>query len=280
MRLANLNGRAVLVSDDLAVDIATMSDGRFGPDPMRVLDEWDAFSTWAKESNVADAGASEHYEPERLGPPVPRPRQVFAVALNYRPHAAEAGFAAPEVPLVFTKFPSCLTGPRGVISLPPGKVDWEIEMVAVVAREAYRLSADDGWQALAGVMIGQDISERALQMTGTPPQFSMAKSHAGFGPTGPYLVTVDEVADPLALELVCSLSGEEVQRDHVGNMIFSVPKLVSFVSSVCRVYPGDLIFTGTPAGVGSRRTPPRFLSSGDELVSSITGLGEMRHTFR
>lgn len=267
----------MLVTDERALDVAQASDGEFGPDPMRVLAEWDAFRRWAA---AVDTTSGQPFEPDRLGAPVPRPRQVFAVALNYRPHAAEAGFAPPEVPLIFTKFPSCITGPYGQIERPPGKVDWELEMVAVVARDAYRVSADEAWDALAGLTIGQDISERALQLTGTPPQFSLAKSYPGFGPTGPWLTTIDELDDPEALELVGTLNGDEVQRDRLSSMIFSVPELVAFITSVCPVYAGDLIFSGTPAGVGSRRNPPRFLATGDELVSAITGLGTMRHSFR
>jgi 2-keto-4-pentenoate hydratase/2-oxohepta-3-ene-1,7-dioic acid hydratase in catechol pathway len=277
VRVANLDGRAVLVTAERALDIAQASDGRFGPDPMQVLADWDEFRRWAA---AADTAAGQDFEPDRLGAPVPRPRQVFAVALNYRPHAAEAGFTPPEVPLIFTKFPSCITGPYGEIATPPGKVDWELELVAVLARDAYQVGAADAWDALAGLTIGQDISERSLQLTGTPPQFSLAKSHPGFGPIGPCLTTVDELTDPETLELVGTLNGEVVQRDRLSSMIFSVPELVAFITSVCPVFAGDLIFTGTPAGVGNRRNPPRFLGSGDELVSEITGLGVMRHAFR
>jgi 2-keto-4-pentenoate hydratase/2-oxohepta-3-ene-1,7-dioic acid hydratase in catechol pathway len=243
---------------------------------MQVLAEWDAFRGWA---TTTDTATGEAFESDRLQAPVPRPRQVFAVALNYRPHASEAGFTPPAVPLIFTKFPSCITGPDCRIATPPGNVDWELELVAVFARDAYRVTAEDAWDALAGVTIGQDISERSLQLTGTPPQFSLAKSYPGFGPTGPHLTTIDEVAHPDDLELVGILNGEVVQRDRLRNMIFSVPELVSFITGVCPVFAGDLIFTGTPAGVGNRRNPPRFLGPGDELVSSITGLGRMRHTF-
>lgn len=277
MRVGNLAGRAVLIAGDRARDIAEASGGRFGPDPMDVLGEWDAFAAWAAN---ADPDKGELFDPIGLGAPVPRPRQVFAVALNYRPHAEEAGYIPPEIPLVFTKFPSCITGPYGEVRLPEGNVDWELELVAVFAREAHRVSSDRAWDALAGLTIGQDISERELQLTGKPPQFSLAKSHPGFGPVGPHLVTCDEFADSGALELVGTLNGEVVQRDVVRNMIFSLPELVAFITGVCRVYPGDLIFTGTPAGVGNRRMPPRFLRPGDELSSAITGLGSMRHTFR
>ena len=288
MRLANLAGRAVLLvgagavdgavggAVDGAVDVATASDGRFGPDPMDVLADWDAFAKWA---GLADLRAPTPYDERDLGAPVPRPRQVFAVALNYRPHAAEAGYAAPEIPLLFTKFPSCIAGPHATVDLPDGNVDWELELVAVIARDVHRVPASDGWSAVAGVTVGQDLSERKLQLTGSPPQFSLAKSYPGFGPNGPALVTVDELPNPDDLGLTCTLSGEVVQQARTGEMIFSVPRLVEFVTAVCPVYAGDLIFTGTPAGVGNRRTPPRFLTPDDVLVSEIEHLGRLRTTF-
>ena len=276
MRLANLAGRLVLLDGDRALDVSRASGGRFPSDPMGAYDDWTALLEWA---GGADLAAAVPYDAGALGPPVPRPRQVFAVALNYRPHAAEAGWAAPEVPLVFTKFPSCLTGPTGTVALPPGNVDWELELVVVIGRPAYRVAAADAWGVVAGLTVGQDLSERLLQLRGAPPQFSLAKSHPGFGPTGPALVTLDEVDDPDDLELSCVLGGERVQHARTSEMIFSVPQLVEFLSAVCPLLPGDLLFTGTPAGVGSRRTPPRFLRPGDELVSTISGLGTMTQSF-
>lgn len=202
------------------------------------------------------------------------------MALNYRPHVAEGGYRDPEVPLVFPKFPSCLGGPYDPVDLPTGRVDWEVELVAVFAREAYRVPAEQGWSALAGLTIGQDLSERALQLTGSPPQFSLAKSHPGFGPTGPYLVSPNELTDPDDLMLSATLDGELVQQDRTSSMIFSVPQLVAFVTGIVRVFPGDLLFTGTPADVGNRRHPPRYLRPGEALVSAIEGLGSMRQAFR
>lgn len=277
MRLANLAGRLVLLHGARALDVQQASGGRFGSDPMAAYDDWTALLDWA---GSADLAAGTPYDATALGAPVPRPRQVFAVALNYRPHAAEAGWAAPEVPLVFTKFPSCLTGPTTTVALPPGDVDWELELVVVIGQPACRVAAADAWGVVAGLTVGQDLSERQLQLRGAPPQFSLAKSHPGFGPIGPALVTLDEVDDPDDLELTCVLSGERVQHARTSEMIFPVAQLVEFLSAVCPLLPGDLVFTGTPAGVGNRRTPPRFLQPGDELVSMIGGLGTMTHSFR
>ncbi|MFG2946380.1 fumarylacetoacetate hydrolase family protein [Streptomyces adustus] len=277
MRLATLADRAVLLVGDGAVDIATASHGRFGSDPMQLLAEWDEFVAWAGQ---AELPAATPYRETDLNAPVPRPRQVFAVALNYRPHAAEAGHVAPEIPLLFTKFPSCITGPHAEVELPDGNVDWELEMVAVIGRACHRVPAAGAWEVVAGLTVGQDLSERRLQLTGKPAQFSLGKSYPGFGPTGPALVTPDELADRDDLAIECLLNGESVQAARTSEMIFSVPRLIEFISAVCPLHPGDLIFTGTPSGVGNRRVPQRFLGPEDILVSRIEGLGELRQTFR
>ncbi|WP_328455868.1 fumarylacetoacetate hydrolase family protein [Streptomyces sp. NBC_00386] len=277
MRTATLADRAVLLTDDGAVDIADASSGRFGPDPMDVLNNWTEFRAWA---GSAELPAASPYRPADLDAPVPRPRQVFAVALNYRPHAAEAGYVPPEIPLLFTKFPSCIVGPAAEVELPKGNVDWELEMVAVIGAPCHRVPASEGWEVVAGLTVGQDLSERVLQLTGKPPQFSLGKSYPGFGPTGPALVTPDELPDRDDIAIECLLNGESVQAARTSEMIFSVPQLVEFISAVCPLHPGDLIFTGTPAGVGNRRVPQRFLGPDDVLVSRIDGLGEMRQTFR
>ncbi|HWC84654.1 MAG TPA: fumarylacetoacetate hydrolase family protein [Pseudonocardiaceae bacterium] len=276
MRLANRAGRLALLTDRGAVDVRRAGDGRFDSDPESVFGVWDELADWAATVDPAEA---EPYDPAELRCPVPRPRQVFAIALNYRPHAAEAGWQEPAEPLVFTKFSSCLTGPGGAIELPPGKVDWELEMVAVIGRPAYRVPEADGWNPVVALTIGQDLSERESQLAGQPPQFSLGKSFPGFGPVGPALVSLDEIDDRDDLELTCEVSGERMQHDRTANLIFGVPRLVSFLSATCPLLPGDLIFTGTPAGVGNRRTPQRFLTESDELVSRIGGLGEMRHRF-
>ncbi|WP_181803364.1 fumarylacetoacetate hydrolase family protein [Streptomyces shenzhenensis] len=277
MRLATLADRAVLLVEGGAVDIATASNGRFGTDPMAVLDDWAEFKAWAEKT---DLPAATPFRTIDLTAPVPRPRQVFAVALNYRPHAAEAGHVAPEIPLLFTKFPSCIAGPHAEVELPDGNVDWELEMVAVIGRACHRVPADEAWEAVAGLTVGQDLSERRLQLTGKPAQFSLGKSYPRFGPTGPALVTPDELADRDDVAIECLLNGERVQAARTSEMIFSVPQLIEFISAVCPLYPGDLIFTGTPSGVGNRRVPQRFLGPDDVLVSRIEGLGELRQTFR
>jgi len=279
MRFGTVDGRFVLVRDGRALDLAGASGGALPADPVDVLGRWDEVVVWAA---AADWSSAYDVSPEQLGPPVPAPRQVFAIALNYAPHAAEAGFDPPDEPLVFTKFPSCIVGPVTVVDLPEGHVDWEIEVVAVIGRGGYRIPRTQAWDAVAGVTLGQDLSERVLQLTGKPPQFSLAKSHPGFGPIGPVAVTPDELdalgdRDDLAFE--SSIDGEVIQHGRTSQLIFPVDDLVARLSAVCRLLPGDLIFTGTPEGVGNRRTPQRFLQPGETLVSRLDGVGEIRQTF-
>jgi 2-keto-4-pentenoate hydratase/2-oxohepta-3-ene-1,7-dioic acid hydratase in catechol pathway len=260
MRFATVDGRAVLIDRDRALDIASASRGAWSGDPLAALERWDELRAWAA---AADWASARPVRAEELGAPVPAPRQVFAIGLNYAPHAAEAGFAPPAQPMVFTKFPSCISGPITTVALPPGHVDWEIEVVAV----------------LAGLTLGQDLSERIAQLAGPSPQFSLAKSHPGFGPTGPVLVTADEFADRDAVGFQARLGDEVIQHGNTRELIFPIDMLVEHISASCPLLPGDLIFTGTPGGVGNRRTPPRFLRPGEVLVSRLDGVGEIRQTF-
>jgi 2,4-didehydro-3-deoxy-L-rhamnonate hydrolase len=276
MRIGRADGRLVLIDGDAVVDVATASGGEFGPDPDRVFAVWDRFTAWAS----APASARAHTGPlvaEQLGAPVLAPSQVFGIGLNYREHAAESGVEAPDVPPVFTKFPSCLTGPYAAVELPSDRVDWEVELVVVMGRRAERVPQDKGWSYVAGLMTGQDLSERTVQLAGPVPQFSLGKSFPGFGPTGPWLVTPDELADRDDLRLSCSVDGRVRQDGRTRDMIFSVPELVARISAVCPLLPGDLIFTGTPSGVGMGRKPPEYLRPGTTLVSAIEGLGELRN---
>ncbi|MDH6523152.1 2-keto-4-pentenoate hydratase/2-oxohepta-3-ene-1,7-dioic acid hydratase in catechol pathway [Streptomyces sp. SAI-135] len=275
MRFAVISGRLhQVVSPGRVIDLHTASGGTVPADPQQAYACWDEVLAFAGSTRPEDA-----YEvaEETYGNPVPQPRQVFAIGLNYADHAAESDFAVPESPPVFTKFVTSLTGPFGDIAVPPGDVDWEVELVVVIGRRGHRVAAEDAWSHVAGVSVGQDISERVLQKSGPAPQFSLGKSHPGFGPIGPVLVTPDELPDRDDLELGCLINGEQLQKGHTRDMVFPVPELIARLSAVTPLLPGDVIFTGTPSGVGLGRTPPRWLQAGDELVSYVRGVGEMRH---
>ena len=272
MQIANLDDRAVPLVDDTVVDVAIASRGRFGPDPMEVYERWDEFTDWA--SGVEPG--SEPLDGSRLGCPVPRPRQVFAIGLNYRSHAEESGMAVPDVPTTFTKFPASLAGPFDDVELAGGSVDWEVELVAVIGRRADRVAEADGWDHVAGLTVGQDISDRTLQFA-AGAQFSLGKSRRGFGPMGPWVASTDAVAHPDDLALGCSVDGETVQDARTGDLIFGVPRLVAELSAVLPLLPGDVVFTGTPAGVGFTRDPARFLRPGQVLESWIEAIGPIRN---
>ncbi|MFF0223292.1 fumarylacetoacetate hydrolase family protein [Streptomyces sp. NPDC004629] len=283
MRVVSGEGRLAVVVDGRVVDVERVSRGRFDADPQAVYTRWEEFVAWAAEEpglqpHEASGPALDETE---LAAPVPEPRQIFAIGLNYQDHAAEGGLDAPEAtPMVFTKFPTSVAGPYDEIPLPAGAVDYEAELVAVIGKRAERVSADHAWCHVAGLTIGQDLSERELQ-TGPPhpPQFSLAKSFPKFSPIGPAVVTLDEFEDPSDLEIGCRLNGEQLQKARTREMIFSVPRIIAYLSSVLPLLPGDLIFTGTPAGVGFTRTPKRLIAPGDELLTYVEGIGSMKHRF-
>ncbi|MGB8791804.1 MAG: fumarylacetoacetate hydrolase family protein [Mycobacterium sp.] len=274
MRIGTLNHRYHALAGNLALDIAEASDGRFAPDGFDIFERWGELAGWV--STVPDS-AYRPFDTDALGPPVPMPRQAFGIGLNYRDHAAESGLAEPEVPLVFTKFPTSITGPRATVTLPSAYVDWEAELVAVIGARAQHVKAADAWSHVAGLTVGQDLSERRVQLAGPAPQFSLGKSYPGFGPIGPAIVTLDEITAVDNLEISCLLDDEVLQKGRTSDLIFSIPELVEHISAICPMLPGDLIFTGTPAGVGGARTPNRFLTPGSVLITAIEGIGELRN---
>jgi 2,4-diketo-3-deoxy-L-fuconate hydrolase len=271
-RLGSVDGRAVLVDGDHVHDVEQASDGSIPSAPRLAVAEHRRLHDVA--ATLADAEPAAALADVTLGPPIPWPRHVFGVGLNYRTHAAETGMALPEAPLVFTKFPGCLAGPVGDLALASDTTDYEAELVIVIGAEVKDVAVADAWDAVAGLMVGQDVSDRALQNAGDRPQFSLGKSHDGYGPTGPFVVSPDLVADRDDLAIGCTVNGEVRQSDRTANLIFSVPALVSYLSGVLTLRPGDLVFTGTPAGVG---LPTRnFLRAGDVVETTIEGLGTLR----
>lgn len=286
MRISNLAGRAVLISGRTALDVERASGGRFGADPQQIWEEWPEFVDWGRGVEVAAHADAQPFADRDLAAPVPRPSQVFAIGLNYADHASESGLEVPENPVVFTKFASSLTGADVTVRLSGNRVDWEAELVVVVGQGGRDLTG--GWDAVAGLMVGQDLSDRTVQSWGKPAQFSLGKSFAGYAPTGPAVVTLDELRpdhDLDALRVQCWISdgdgGQErsLQDGTTADLLFSVPELIGRLSSIVELRPGDLIFTGTPAGVGLGRQPQVFLKPGQRLTTEIEGLGILRQDF-
>jgi 2,4-diketo-3-deoxy-L-fuconate hydrolase len=272
MRIANLADRLVLLVESGAIDVERASDGRWGPDPMSPYGDWDRFVAWA-----AEPGQGAPFDERSLQAPVPRPSQVFAAGMNYRTRAVEGGVPDIALPPIFTKFPTCLTGPYATVELPTETVDWEAELVVVIARRMWRSTSATAWRHVAGVMVGQDLSERNAQFRPPVAQFSMAKSYPGFGPTGPWLLATGGV-DPGPLQIATWVGDEQVQQGSTEQMLMPVADLLANLSANVALLPGDLVFTGSPGGVGHHRTPPRYLRPGDLLTTTIDRLGQQRVT--
>lgn len=258
-----------------AASIAEASAGRY-TSMSEVLQEWAAFRAWAASTDFTFAPV----EVEELGPPVPEPGQILGFGLNYVSHLEEAGrpTSREEIqPLAFTKFPSSLTNAHGDVELHGTNSDWEVELVVVMGSEADRVRVEDALAHVAGYMLGQDISDRAVQRAG---QLSLGKSFRTYTPCGPFFVTADELGDPQDLPMKCWINDELVQDSTTADMLYSAAELIALASAIFTLRPGDLIFTGTAAGVGVFRQPPRFLRAGDVIHSEITGLGRMRNACR
>jgi 2-keto-4-pentenoate hydratase/2-oxohepta-3-ene-1,7-dioic acid hydratase in catechol pathway len=273
MRIANLANRLVMVVDGRAHDVEKLSRGRFSSSVPTIYGRWQEFTDWASR---VDLGEGIPFDETLLLSPAPEPRQLFAIGLNYGEHVKEAGLVVDD-PVVFTKFVSSITGPYADVPRPLGDVDWEVELVAVIGRAGQRIPSHRAWEYVAGLTAGQDLSERKTQMAGAAPQFSMGKSYPGFAPMGPVLVTPDEFADPDDIWLECSVNDELVQRSRTSAMLSPISEIIAYLSKITPLLPGDVIFTGTPSGVGMSRMPPRFLEVGDRLTTRIEGIGELRN---
>jgi 2,4-diketo-3-deoxy-L-fuconate hydrolase len=270
-RLANVDGRAALVHGDRYTDLATHSQGAFGPDPMQALERPDLLNELSER--LDDASVTGLLADVTLGPPIPRPQKIFGIGLNYANHVAESGMDTPSNPVVLKKFPSCQTGPTGDVELRGGGFDNEVELVVVIGRGGRDISPDDAWDHVVGVTVGQDISDRPVQFAAKPPHFDLAKSFDTFGPIGPVVVSTDQLAERDALHLTCEINGETRQDGTTADLIFDVPTLISYLSSITTLTTGDLIFTGTPDGVGAAQG--KFLAGGDIITTTIDGVGTM-----
>ena len=211
-----------------------------------------------------------------LAPPI-RSGKILAIGLNYRDHAAEAGQSIPEAPLCFAKFPSCLTGPFDNVEIPAedAQVDYEAELGVVIGQRTRRVGEQEAMACVAGYVAFNDVSARRWQFA--DGQWTRGKSCDTFGPCGPWLVTSDEIGDPGSLGIRAYLNGEVVQSSNTDQLIFSVAVLISYLSQAITLEPGDLIATGTPAGIGFSRKPPRLLGEGDIIEVEIDRIGRIRN---
>ncbi len=217
----------------------------------------------------------------RLGVPVANVGKLIGIGLNYSDHAAEAGMAEPEQPIVFMKAISSLNGPNDPVYLPRGseKSDWEVELGVVIGKRAKYVTPDRALEHVAGYCIVNDLSERAFQ-TERGGQWTKGKSCDSFGPVGPWLVTPEAIENPQDLAMSLDLNGVRMQTGNSGSMIFTIAEIIAHLSEMMSLNPGDIIATGTPPGVGMGMTPPRYLQEGDEMVLQIEGLGAQRQEVR
>lgn len=218
-------------------------------------------------------------ESVRLHAPIPNPSKIVCIGLNYRDHAIEGGKAIPTEPVVFAKFPNTLIGVGSPIVLPriSQKVDYEAELVVVIGARARHVDVDRAMSCVAGYTIGHDVSARDWQFRGEERQWTIGKTFDTFAPMGPHLVTADEVPDPGNLQVQLRLNGQVMQNSNTREFIFPIPDLIAHLSKIMTLEPGDLIFTGTPPGVGAARKPPVWLKDGDEVEIEIEGLGVLKN---
>ncbi len=231
--------------------------------------------TWLKSNQKT---LKEISAKSRIGSPIDRPSKIICIGLNYRKHAAEAGMAVPEVPIIFMKATSSLCGPFDPIFIPKNsvKTDWEVELAVVIGRRAKYVSKAEALDYVAGYCVHNDVSERDFQLN-HGGQWVKGKSADHFAPLGPVLVTTDEITDPHNLRLWLKLNGKMLQDSNTSDLVFDIPTLISHLSQYMTLLPGDVISTGTPAGVGMGLKPePKYLQPGDIIELGIDGLGQSR----
>jgi len=280
MRIANLNHRSSIITTEGIVDVQTASNGAFSSSIDKLINNIEPLIKWFNDTAPAPttiATLEEIMSRNDIGPVIENPSQIFAIGLNYRQHAEEMNLVLPTRPMVFTKFPSSITGANSSFKIPSETTDWEAELVIVFGKRVRNISVEDALSCVAGYCTGNDLSDRELQMAGSPAQFSLGKSHENFSPIGPWLTTTDDIEDPNDLRISCSVNGTKYQNSNTSDMVFTVPELISYVSSVCEIRPGDLMFTGSPHGVGQGQTPKIFLKPGDVVETTIDGLGTLRN---
>jgi 2-keto-4-pentenoate hydratase/2-oxohepta-3-ene-1,7-dioic acid hydratase in catechol pathway len=258
-----------------AVDLSAV-DPQLPSDLKQLLEGGDALLARAAQAALA-AKTGVPLDQAKLRRPILEPQKILCIGLNYADHAAETGAKVGEEPVVFNKLPTTLRDPGDPIELPPEstQVDYEAELVVVIGKTARRVSRTQAWHHIAGYCCGNDVSARDWQKDKPGKQWLLGKSFDSFGPVGPWLVTADDVVEPHELAIECRLNGQVMQSSSTRQIIFPVDYLVSYLSHVATLLPGDLIFTGTPPGVGMARTPPVYLKPGDVVEVAVENLGTL-----
>ena len=271
-KLGSNSGRAIFIKDDKYYDVNTISNGDISSNSLKALSDTEKLSQLY--INLNDYEPSGNLSDISLDPPI-IPINVFAVGLNYKKHAEESKLEIPTFPMIFTKHSTCISGPKSDICMKSDMVDYEAELVFVIGKGGKDISKEDAWQHVAGLCVGQDISDRPVQFHATPPQFNLGKSFDTFGPIGPYLVSTDLFDNKESLKLQCWVNDELRQETLTNDLIFDIPYLISYISEFITLNTGDVIFTGTPEGVGA--TQGKFLKDGDILKTTIEGIGTLEN---
>ena len=271
-KLGSNSGRAIFIKDDKYYDVNTISNGDISSNSVEALSDTDKLSHLY--ANLNDYDPSGDLGDINLDPPI-IPTNVFAVGLNYKKHAEESNLEIPPFPMIFTKHSTCISGPKSDICMKSDMVDYEAELVFVIGKGGKDISKEDAWDHVAGLCVGQDISDRPVQFHATPPQFNLGKSFDTFGPIGPYLVSTDLFDNKESLKLQCWVNDELRQETLTNDLIFDIPYLISYISEFITLNTGDVILTGTPEGVGA--TQGKFLKDGDILKTSIEGIGTLEN---
>jgi 2-keto-4-pentenoate hydratase/2-oxohepta-3-ene-1,7-dioic acid hydratase in catechol pathway len=256
--------------------VVSLEDAGF-PDLLSVL-QGGAEALKKVEAFTATAPAAIPIASVKFCAPIPTPPKILCMGLNYRDHAEEANLEVPKYPVIFAKYTNTVIGSGDKIVLPRNsrKPDYEAEFGFAIGKRARHIDAEDWRNYVFGYVNCNDVSARDFQMSVS--QWTMGKNFDTFAPMGPFLVTADEIEDPHNLDISLTLNGEIMQSSNTRELIFKIPETVAFLSSVMTLEPGDMVLTGTPAGVGFSRRPPRWLTPGDEVVVRVEGLGELRNT--
>jgi 2-keto-4-pentenoate hydratase/2-oxohepta-3-ene-1,7-dioic acid hydratase in catechol pathway len=285
MRLATIETwagpRAALVVGDSLLDIHATEPNL--PGNLRQLLEGGPDVLHAVAGLADRAGATTYpISQAKWHAPIVDPRKIICVGLNYRDHAAESGSPIPKDPVLFSKYPTALIGHGETIVLPrvSQEVDYEAELVIIIGKKGRHIAKDRAFDYVAGYSVGHDVSARDWQLKKDGKQWMVGKTFDTFAPVGPMLVTRDEVANPCNLPIRLRLNGNVMQNSNTNQMIFNVEDLLAYISQVMTLEPGDLIFTGTPPGVGTARKPPVFMKDGDSVEVEIEGLGVLRNSVR